>query len=137
MDARRYPESLAQFQKVLERDSGFRPAHYKLSQLYATIGRFPDAVKELQDVFPKPMVVSSDAKGYFQLIQQLKGTDKSTAVAIAAALLGDHDQAFQYLEKAYADGDNELLIGIRYPALDPLRSDPRYKDLMHRLDLPE
>jgi eukaryotic-like serine/threonine-protein kinase len=137
MESHRYPESLAQFQKVLERDSGFTPAHYKLSQLYATTGRFADAVKELQVTVPKPIPVGADAKGYLQLILLLKGTDKSTAVAIAAALLGDRDQAFQYLEKAYADQDNELLVGVRYPALDPLRSDPRYKDLMRRLDLPE
>jgi eukaryotic-like serine/threonine-protein kinase len=137
MEAHRYPESLAQFQKVLERDSGFAPAHYKLSQLYATTGRFADAVNELQGAFPKPILVSSDAKGYLQLILRMHGTDVTTAAAVAAALLGDRDQAFQYLEKAFADGDNELLIGIRYPAIDPLRSDPRYKDLMRRLDLPE
>src|SRR6202042_2455769 len=137
MQTHRYPESLAQFQKVLERDSGFAPAHYKLSQLYATTGRFADAVNELQGAFPKSIPVSSDAKGYLQLILRMHGTDVTTAAAVAAALLGDRDQAFQYLEKAYADGDNELLIGIRYPAIDPLRSDPRYKDLMRRLDLPE
>jgi TolB-like protein len=137
MDAHRYPESLAQFQKVLERDNRFEPAHFKLSALYATMGRFPDAVTALQGAFPKPIPVSPDAKGYVQLNLQLRGTDQPTAVAISFALLGDRDQAFQYLEKAYANGDNELLIGIRYPALDPLRSDPRYKDLMRRLDLPE
>jgi serine/threonine protein kinase/tetratricopeptide (TPR) repeat protein len=137
MESHRYPESLAQFQKVLERDIRFGPAHYKLSQLYATTGRFADAVNELQGAFPKPIPVSSDAKGYLQLILLLNGTDRSTAAAVASALLGDRDHAFQYLEKAYADGDNELLIGIRYPALDPLRSDPRYKDLMRRLALPE
>jgi eukaryotic-like serine/threonine-protein kinase len=137
MQTNRYPESLAQFQKVLERDSGFAPAHYKVSQLYATTGRFADAVNELQGAFPTPIPVSSDAKGYLQLILRMHGTDVTTAAAVAAALLGDRDQAFRYLEKAYADGDNELLIGIRYPAIDPLRSDPRYKDLMRRLDLPE
>jgi serine/threonine protein kinase/tetratricopeptide (TPR) repeat protein len=137
MDAHRYPESLAQFQKVLERDNGFAPAHFKLSALYATMGRFADAVTALQGAFPKPIPVSPDARGYVQLNLQLRGTDQPTAVAISFALLGDRDQAFQYLEKAYANGDNELLIGIRYPALDPLRSDPRYKDLMRRLDLPE
>jgi serine/threonine protein kinase/tetratricopeptide (TPR) repeat protein len=137
MQTHRYPESLAQFQKVLERDSGFAPAHYKLSQLYATTGRFADAVSELQGAFPKPIPVSSDARGYLQLILRMHGTDVTTAAAVAAALLGDRDQAFQYLEKAYVDGDNELLIGIRYPAIDPLRSDPRYKDLMRGLDLPE
>jgi serine/threonine protein kinase/tetratricopeptide (TPR) repeat protein len=137
MQTHRYPESLAQFHKVLERDSAFAPAHYKLSQLYATTSRFADAVSELQGAFPKPIPVSSDARGYLQLILRMHGTDVTTAAAVAAALLGDRDQAFQYLEKAYVDGDNELLIGIRYPAIDPLRSDPRYKDLMRGLDLPE
>jgi serine/threonine protein kinase/tetratricopeptide (TPR) repeat protein len=137
MQTHRYPESLAQFHKVLERDSAFAPAHYKLSQLYATTSRFADAVSELQGAFPNPIPVSSDARGYLQLILRMHGTDVTTAAAVAAALLGDRDQAFQYLEKAYVDGDNELLIGIRYPAIDPLRSDPRYKDLMRGLDLPE
>ena len=137
MDSRRFPEALAQFQKVLERDGNFQPAHHKLSHLYAMTGRFADAVNELEITFPKPIPVSPDAKGYLQLNLQMPRTDKSTLVAMAATLLGDRDQAFQYLDKAYANGDGELLIDIRYPAFDPLRSDPRYKDLMRRLGLPE
>src|SRR5580692_232698 len=137
IDSRRFPEALAQFQKVLERDGNFQPAHHKLSHLYAMTGRFADAVNELEVTFPKPIPVSPDAKGYLQLNLQMPRTDKSTLVAMAATLLGDRDQAFQYLDKAYANGDGELLIDIRYPAFDPLRSDPRYKDLMRRLGLPE
>jgi serine/threonine protein kinase/Tfp pilus assembly protein PilF len=136
MEASHYPESLAQFQKVLERDPKFVPAHYRLSQLYATTGRFPEAVAEFHKAFPKT-TVTNDAKGYLQLMQTLEGTDRSGAVAVAAALARDKDQAFQNIEKAYADGDFELLISIRYPALDPLRSDPRYADLMTRFGLPQ
>jgi len=137
MQARRYPDSLAQFQKVLARDPNFGPAHYKLSHLYATTGRFPEAVSELRKTFAKPIPVSADAKGYLDLAMTLEGSDRSAFVAVASALNGKRDQAFEYLEKAYADGDNELLIAIRYPALDPLRSDARYTDLMRRLGLPE
>jgi eukaryotic-like serine/threonine-protein kinase len=137
MEARRFPEALAQFQKVLARDPNFPPAHYKLSQFYATNGRFADAVSELKGAFPKPVPVSDDAKGYLQRILRLEGSDRSTAAAVAAALAGNRDQAFEYLEKAYSDGDNELLIAIRYPALDSLRSDARFAALMRRLGLPE
>jgi serine/threonine protein kinase/tetratricopeptide (TPR) repeat protein len=137
MEARRYPEAIAQFQKVLARDPNFPAVHYKLSQFYATTGRFADAVNELQGAFPKPIPVSEDAKGYLQLTLRLEGSDRSTAAAVASALVGNRDQAFEYLEKAYSDGDNELLIGIRYPALDSLRSDARFADLMRRLGLPQ
>jgi eukaryotic-like serine/threonine-protein kinase len=137
MEARRYPEALAQFQKVLARDPNFPAVHYKLSQFYATTGRFADAVNELQGAFPKPIPMSEDAKGYLQLTLRLEGSDRSTAAAVAAALAGNRDMAFEYLEKAYSDGDNELLIAIRYPALDSLRSDSRFANLMRRLGLPE
>ena len=138
MHAHRYPESLAQFQKVLDRDPNFFPAHYKLSHLYATTGRFADAVAELRKSFQlKPISVTSDAKGYLQLMETLEGSDRQAAVAVAAALAGDHDLAFKYLDQSFADGDNELLIAIREPGLDPLRFDPRYKDLMRRLGLPQ
>src|SRR5580692_5756252 len=137
MEARRYPEALAQFQKVLDRDPNFVTAHYRLSQLYATTGRFPEAVAEFHKVLSKTTTVTDDAKGYLQLMQTLEGSDRSGAVAVASALAGDKDQAFQNLEKAYTDGDNELLISIRYPALDTLRSDTRYVDLMRRIGLPQ
>jgi eukaryotic-like serine/threonine-protein kinase len=137
MYARRYPEAVAQFQKVLARDPNFAPAHYKLSQLYATTGRFPEAVAELRKAFPKPTQVSEDAKGYVRLSMLVEEADFSAAVGVAAALAGNRDQAFDYLEKAYSDGDTELLVAVRYPALDSLRSDPRFADLMRRLGLPE
>jgi tetratricopeptide (TPR) repeat protein len=138
MEARRYPESLAQFQKVLERDPNFLPARYKLSILYATMGRFPEAISEIaKSHFTKPLDVSRDAKGYLELMMTEEGSDRSTSVAVAAALAGENNQAFQYLEKAYTNGDNALLISIRLPAFDPLRRDPRYADLMRRLGLPE
>ena len=137
MQARQYPESLAQFQKVLARDPNFNPAHYKLSMLYATQGHYADAVIELRHIIPKPTAVSSDAKGFVELAKQMDDYDRSAAVAVAAALAGDRNQAFEYLEKAYADGDSELLFVIRYPALDSLRSDSRFKDLMRRLNLPD
>jgi TolB-like protein/Tfp pilus assembly protein PilF/predicted Ser/Thr protein kinase len=137
VQARRYPEALAQFQKILARDPNFPPAHLKLAQLYAATGRFPEAVSEMRKAYPNLVPVSADAKGYLDLALAMTGFDRSSAVAGASALAGDRQQAFEYLEKAYSDGDTEMLFYIRSPALDPLRSDPRFKDLLRRLDLPE
>jgi TolB-like protein/tetratricopeptide (TPR) repeat protein len=137
MYAHRYPESEAQFKKALDIDPNFPPAHYKLSQLYATQGRFKEAVSEIlksMDVRPN---VTGDAKGYQKAVLSLPGTDRNAAISIAFAASGDRERAFEYLQRAYAEGNDELLLEIRYPALDPFRSDPRYRDLMKRLGLPE
>jgi hypothetical protein len=67
MIAGRYPESVAQFKKVLDRDPSFAPAHYKLSQLFATTGQFGQAESEFQQFEPAPGSWSADAKGYSRL----------------------------------------------------------------------
>jgi eukaryotic-like serine/threonine-protein kinase len=137
MVAHRYPEAVAQLQKVLERDPTSRPGTYKQSQLFATMGRFAEAIRAVQTTVPNPMPLSPDAKGYCEAAKGMTGSVRTSALAIAYSIAGDRDQAFQYLEKAYSDGDNELTLVIRYPALDPLRSDPRYADLMRHLGLPQ
>ena len=133
----RYPEALAEFQKILGRDPNSRLTHHKLGQFYASTGRFAEAVSESQKSLPEPIQTSADAKGYLECEMAHKGGLQSGAVAVAYAASGDRDHAFEYLEKAYADEDIELLIVIRSPAFDSLRSDPRYKNLMKRLGLPE
>ncbi len=137
MVAHRYPEALAQLQKVLDRDPTSRPGTYKRSQLFATMGRFAEAIRDVQVTSPSTAPLSADAKGYCEAVKGMTASVNSSALAIAYAIAGDRDQAFHYIEKAYADGDNELLLVIRYPALDPLRSDPRYADLMRRMGLPQ
>ena len=52
------------------------------------------------------------------------------------ALLGEKEQALGWLEKAYA-GHDDLMYGIKVnPQLDSLRSDPRFQDLLHRMNFP-
>jgi tetratricopeptide (TPR) repeat protein len=139
MDAHRFPEAMAAFQKVLQSDPNFPPAHHKLSQLYAAQGDFANAVSELQKFVSKPGSWSPDAKGYQELAEAgFSGrTEASTWLALNASSIGDRNKAFQYLEKAYANQEIELILCIRYPTLDPIRSDPRYANLMRRMGLPE
>ena len=53
------------------------------------------------------------------------------------AALGDKDQAFAWLEKAYADKSVALWSIKNDHAMDALRSDPRYIDLLKRMGLPQ
>ncbi len=138
MVAHRFPEALAQFQKTLERDPNFRPAHHKLAQLYAASGDFANAVSELRKFIPVPGSSSPDAKGYRDLAQAgLSRPDSMTWVALAMSATGERNKAFEYLDKAFSAQEIELVLCIRYPTLDPIRSDRRYADMMRRLGLPE
>jgi hypothetical protein len=87
----------------------------------------------------KPGSWSPDAKGYQELADAgFSGrTEASTWLALNASSIGDRNKAFQYLEKAYANQEIELILCIRYPTLDTIRSDPRYPNLMRRMGLPE
>lgn len=58
------------------------------------------------------------------------------AFAFIYAGLGDKDQAFEWLEKAFEERDSAWFPMIKvFPMSDPLRSDPRFQDLMRRLGL--
>ena len=133
----RFPEALAEFQKVLERDPAFGPAHYKLSMTLAAQHRFPEAIKEARFLLQDNRPVSQDANGFAELYAASRESEMEAATAVAYAAAGNRDKAFSYLEKAYSEGSSELVMNIRCAGLDPLRSDPRYKDLMKRLGLPE
>ena len=51
--------------------------------------------------------------------------------------LGDKDQTFQWLEKAFEERDTAWFPMIKVsPMSDPLRSDPRFQDLLRRMNFP-
>ena len=60
-----------------------------------------------------------------------------TAIAAISGALGDKDQAFALLNKAFDERDFVLITLKVEPMLDPLRSDPRFAELARRIGLPE
>jgi serine/threonine protein kinase/Tfp pilus assembly protein PilF len=137
--AHRYDESLQQFQRTLQSDPQFRPAHYKLSQILSAMGRYPEAVHELQLFTDAKGPFSPDANGYLALSLAIgpKLQFTPSVYAVAYAVAGNREKTLEQLEKAYDDVDEELLIGVRLPQIDLVRSEPRYRELMRKLDLPE
>ena len=51
--------------------------------------------------------------------------------------LGERDAAFEWLQRACEDGSAGLMMLRVVPLWDPLRSDPRYDDLLRRIGFPE
>ena len=56
-------------------------------------------------------------------------------IATVYAALGDKDQAMIWLTKAYEERFNPGVL-LR-PGFDPLRSDPRFRDIVRRVGLPQ
>jgi Flp pilus assembly protein TadD len=62
---------------------------------------------------------------------------QATDVALVYAGLGDKDKAFAWLDKAYEEHSFALSNLKVEPRFDPLRSDPRFTDLLRRMGLPQ
>ncbi len=58
-------------------------------------------------------------------------------IAAQSAMIGETEEAMTWLERAYEERDPQLLIAKTDPRLDPLRSDPRFQDLLRRIGFPE
>jgi TolB-like protein/DNA-binding winged helix-turn-helix (wHTH) protein/Tfp pilus assembly protein PilF len=150
--AHSYDESILQSRKTIEMDPNFALAHNQLAQAYLQKHMPEEAVPELQKAVQlsggSPTCVASLARAYaasgkrgeaVKLLNDLKkrsGPSYSDASEIAAiyASLGDSDQAMDWLEKAYEERFNPGVL-LR-PGYDPLRSDPRFQDLLRRVGLP-
>lgn len=57
-------------------------------------------------------------------------------IALVYAALGDKDEAFQWLERAYKEHDDDLALLKVDPRWDSLRGDPRFMSLLQRVGLP-
>ena len=64
-----------------------------------------------------------------------ESVDSSYYLAALCAQLGDKDKAFAYLEKSHEDRQTDMLFLAVDPLMDPLRSDPRFKSLMSKVNL--
>lgn len=90
-----------------------------LIRAYAHAGRRADALRLLDELKQR------QRKGYVP-----------TAAFINAYLgLDDREQAFVWLERAYQEHSNILQALKVHPFFDPLRADPRFKALVHRVGL--
>jgi len=146
--ARRYDQAIEQGRRTLEIDSDFVVAHNNLKDVYEQKGMFENATAEIEKLggaapLLQKAYAAAGARGYWQkrlelLLDRLKRGEYIGPAIIAKiyAQLGDKDRAFEWLEKAYADRDSDLsYLRVESP-YDPLRSDPRFQDLLRRMNFP-
>ena len=119
-----YPEALAAW----ERWKVHHPAQIRYPLLLATLG----SIYALQGR-------KHEAE---ELIDELKETARHQYVsgsffAEVYVGLGQKDQAITWLERAYEDHDQGMVFVAAYPGFDALRSEPRFRDLVRRMNFPK
>jgi tetratricopeptide (TPR) repeat protein len=155
VDARRFDEAIEQYKKTIDLDPSLPIVHYFLARAYVGKGMHdqavaefsttaelnktpPEVVKKLNDVYAKNGWRSYVEMNLNQmLVRPGQAQLPPFVVATFYAQLDRKDEALTWLEKGYAERDfRMMLLSVSYE-FDNLRSDPRFKELVRRMGLPE
>ncbi len=152
--ARQYDQAMEQLRKTLDMDPNFARAHFFLGQVYQQKGMFEEDIAEFKKAHQldvnqyilaglgNAFAVSGRRGEAKKILDELRESSRQRyaspyGIAVVYAGLGEKDQAFAWLEKAYKDRD-ETLTGLKVdPKLDSLRSDPRFQHLLRRAGPPQ
>lgn len=151
--ARQYDDAITQFEKTLNLEPHYADAYQYLGQAYEQKKMYAQAIATYQNGISQtersPALISSlghayalsgDRNGAARSVAELRELSKQRYVspywtAVVYAGLGNKDEAFAWLEKAFQDRAS-LLIWLKVePQFDPLRTDPRFDDLLARIGL--
>src|SRR5262245_19361153 len=153
--ARQYEQAIEQSRRAIGVDRKSQWSHLALGWAYEQQGRLTEAIAELREARQldnNPQLLASLGHAY-ALSGQRAEAQKVFAelteitrhkyvspydVATVSAGLGEKEQAFVWLEKAYEDRSGGLAVLLKVdPKLDGLRSDSRFRDLLRRVGLSE
>jgi TolB-like protein/DNA-binding winged helix-turn-helix (wHTH) protein len=151
--ARRYDDALGECDRILEIEPNFAPAYLYRGLSYVQQGKWKEALADLEtakrlddSLFSAAMLgeayaLAGDKTRARQILSEMQIRAKREHVsplypAIIHTGLGDKDLAFSELEAAIEQRATSVL-GLKVAAIyDPLRSDPRFADLVRRVGLP-
>ena len=114
-------DAIPEYQKAVELSQGDSDPIAALAHAYAATGRTAEAQKMLHE----------------WLHQSETSYVSPYMIATVYAGLADKDKAFEYLEKAYQERSSDIAYFLKADLrVDKLRSDPRFQDLMRRMNFP-
>ncbi len=149
--ARQYDQAIESLKKTLELDQNYPYAHLFLGFTYAAKGMYSEAIAAYQEAIKLGLDTPSTqihlgaayaragnrekAQAILKRLQTSKEYVSPGELAMLYTAMGEREQAFSSLEKAYETHDLQLqYLGVS-PEFDPLRADPRFQDLLRRVGL--
>jgi serine/threonine-protein kinase len=149
--ARQFNEAVVELQRALELDPGFAPTRTWLGFAYAGLGRYDDAIHAMQQAVPDSAMTSNAVLGAVYawagqrdrarvILRSLVARAKREDVhpmdfSLLYAALGQRDEAFRWLRRAYEER-SFLLIWINVATwYDGVRDDPRFAELVRDIGL--
>jgi len=153
--AKDYARSIEQSLKTLEMEPEFPSAHYTLGLALEQMGRYEEAItafgkaRDLSEANSLTLACLGHAyalagrrDGAITILEELKKPSEQRyispySLAIVYTGLGEKDLGIEWLGKALEAHDVWLVWLKRDPRLDPLRSDPRFPDLLRRMNFPD
>ena len=148
--ARRYGESIEQLRGIIATDPNHYQGHFFLAHTFAANGQLDDAIAEAEKA--AALSASPGALGTLGMVHGFAGKKDEArkvvhellelnqrryvtpaALVFAYTGLGDTDQAFLWLEKCAQERSNFMVHLKLLPSLDPLRSDPRFEEMLRRI----
>lgn len=149
-----YDRSIEQSRKALEIDPDYWGSYQTLGLAYGRKKQYPEAIAALEkarlvDANPSSLgylgyvyAASGKQAEAKKVLEELKELSKHRYVspyniACVYAGLEDKDQAFEWLERGYTERTSYMVLLKTETTLDNLRDDPRFKDLLKRMNLPE
>jgi TolB-like protein/DNA-binding winged helix-turn-helix (wHTH) protein/Flp pilus assembly protein TadD len=150
--SRQYESALKQCRSVLELDPNFEHARYSMIPSYLQLGRYDEAINVVnrwaergegpwtwawKAVIYHRSGHAEEARRALAKLEQVSGSraDRTTTLLIAYSGTGQKERAIELLERAYSEHSNAVVQMKVDPMYDPMRSDPRFEDLLRRVGL--
>jgi len=158
--ARRYDDSIQHLQSAMPKDPNYGDTYWSLGLAYEQKRMYPEAIAAFQKAVDlsktpdtkegKPEMLAalghayalggkqSDAKAMIDKLAKMAASPtyvSSYGVSLIYVALGDKETAFQWLDRAFQERDENFIHLKVDPRLDPIRSEPRFQQLLQRVNL--
>jgi len=144
--AREFDRGIEQCRKVLEIDPNFRPAHIYIGYNYLGNDMYEEALEEFKKLNNHPyqaityakMDKITEAKKLLENFIEISNKEGVPGISLSIAeiyfALGEDDQGFKWLERAYERRERQMISIKIEPLFDSVRSDSRFKAMLRKMN---